>query len=267
MRSRRRRRGRRTGRRHRARRRAERRCCAHSYTCRYLRTKRIATMFMTQRDDEEQQADGEDRLVARSMPVGLSPLPVAAMKVVIVCIGLERVEVSVGDLAGRDEHDHRLADRARERRARRRRRCRRAPPGRRRAVATGAGRAEPVRALAQRRCGTADIASSEIDAIVGTIMMPMTSPADSALKTLTSMSSRSWRSRRDEGEREVAEDDRRHAASTSRIGLTILRTRGRRVLGEVDRRAEPERDRDDDARSPVISSVPLTSGSTPNSAA
>ena len=41
--------------------------------------------------------------------------------------------------------------------------------------------------------GTADIASSETEAIVGTIMIPITRPAESALKTCTSRPRRSCR--------------------------------------------------------------------------
>ena len=44
-------------------------------------------------------------------------------------------------------------------------------------------------APSRRPWGTARIASSEIDAIVGTIMIPITRPAESALKPLTSMPS------------------------------------------------------------------------------
>ena len=42
------------------------------------------------------------------------------------------------------------------------------------------------KAPSRSACGTADIASSASDAIVGTIMKPMMIPADSALKICTS---------------------------------------------------------------------------------
>ena len=97
--------------------------------------------------------------------------------------------------------------------------------------------------------GTADIASSATDAIVGTTMKPMMIPADSALKTLTSIAEEVLQDlRREEGQREVAEDDRRHAGEQLEDRLDRLADARPGVLAEVDRRAEPERDRDEERR-------------------
>ena len=52
---------------------------------------------------------------------------------------------------------------------------------------------------------------------------------------------------REEGEGEVAEDDRRHAGQQLEHRLDDLAHARRRVLGEVDRGQQAERDRDDEA--------------------
>ena len=73
----------------------------------------------------------------------------------------------------------------------------------------------------------------------------MTIPAESALKTCTSMPSRSLQDvGREEGEREVAEHDRRDAGQHLEHRLERLADARARVLAQVDRRAEAERDRD-----------------------
>ena len=101
------------------------------------------------------------------------------MKPVMVCMprGVPR---QVGPTAGGDGHDHRLADGAGD------------PEheggddaGQRRGTTTlvATWRLVLPRAYAPSRneFGTADMASSDSEAMVGMIMMPMTSPADSAL--------------------------------------------------------------------------------------
>ena len=104
-----------------------------------------------QRDHEQQRPDGEDRLVLRCSRSARSPLPVARCTRSSSRSARAGSAVRFGDLAGGDQHDHRLADGARGAEHDRRRRCPRARPGRRPAARSAAGCAEPERALAQRR--------------------------------------------------------------------------------------------------------------------
>ena len=60
-------------------------------------------------------------------------------------------------------------------------------------VATWRLVAPSPKAPSRRPLGTARIESSEIEAIVGTIMIPITNPAASALKIETLRLSTSWR--------------------------------------------------------------------------
>ena len=88
-------------------------------------------------------------------------------------------------------------------------------------------------------------------------------PAESELKTCTSSPrSRCRIVRREVGQREVAEDDRRDPGEHLEDRLDGLAYARPRVLGEVDRRPKAEWDRHDqrDARD---LSVPQTSGQTP----
>ena len=94
--------------------------------------------------------------------------------------------------------------------------------------------------------GTARSASSDSDAISGVISSPTTSPADSMLNVpidgksgLRSSGVMKFRAKKP---RTIVG----MPAIVSRIGLTTFRVRERRVLGEVDRRQQAERDGDDE---------------------
>ena len=88
------------------------------------------------------------------------------------------------------------------------------------------------------------MASSESEATVGRIMTPITRPAESALKTSTGRPM-SCKQRRDERQREIPVDDGRDACQHLQHGLQVPARPGRGVLGQVDRRPEPERQSDD----------------------
>ena len=124
---------------------------AHSYTCRYLRTNRIAIMFIS--SVITKAASPTAKIVLYSMlPVGTSPLPIGGDE---RGHRLDRLARVGGQLRltwpAAIEHDHRLADGARDAEHERRRRCPTARPGRRPAVETWSSvRAEPEGALAQR---------------------------------------------------------------------------------------------------------------------
>ena len=98
--------------------------------------------------------------------------------------------------------------------------------------------------------GTADIASSATEAIVGSTSSPRMIPADSALNGVDLDAQELAQDLgREERQREVAEDDRRHAGQHLEHRLDDLAHARRRVLGEVDRAQQAERDRDEQARS------------------
>ena len=184
---------------------------AHSYTCLYLRTNRIAIAFISERHEEERRPDREDRLVADR------PRRHVALRRAGDERGHRRVRLfrrrstCSGSARRRRARSSSRRSRAR-RRARSRRRCPTAPPGRRSAARPGAS-TRPARMRPRAAtCGTDVIASSASDAMVGRTMKPMMIPAESELKTCTSNPSRSFRIvGREVGEREVAEDDRRDA--------------------------------------------------------
>ena len=102
-------------------------------------------------------------------------------------------------------------------------------------------------APSRSEAGTADIASSATDAIVGRTSRPRMMPADRALNWLTSNPSAAEDVRREVGEGEVAEDDGRDAGQRLEDRLDHLAHPRRRVLGEVDRAQQPERDRHEQA--------------------
>ena len=180
-----------------------------SYTCRYLRTKRIATRLSAKRHDEERRADGEDRRVGDA----------AGGDVGARGVGDERRHVLVRDRAGRTSRFGLLPLATR---------ITTVSPIARDAPSTSAATmpdsaagkttrtttchfaAPSPKAPSRSDCGTADIASSLTDAIVGSTRMPRMMPPDRPLKTCTSMPT-SFSSRREERQREVAEDDRRDA--------------------------------------------------------
>ena len=171
------------------------------------------------RDHVHEQRDHEQRACRRRRsscssidPVGVSPFAVAPMKAVIVSMRLARVEAVARHLAGGDQHDHRLADRARDAEHDRRDDARQRRREHHAQSRPGAWRRRARRRPRAATAAPADIASSEIEAIVGMIMKPMMIPAASALKMSTLRCEEVLQDvRREEGQREVAEDDRRHA--------------------------------------------------------
>ena len=226
----------------------------------------MLSTFIDEGDHEQQRADREDRSCSRTSRTGMSPEPACAMKAVIVCIASSGFQLTLGADARGDRHDHRLADRPGDRRARRRRRCRTARPGRRPGRDTCILVEPSAYAPSRRRCGTADMASSDSEAIVGMIMTPITMPAARRVEDVRPVADRPDvpEQRGDEGQGEEAVDHGRDAGQDLQHRLEDLaRTPGRGVLAEVDRRAQPERDRDQRSRSTVITSVPTSSGSTP----
>ena len=117
----------------------------------------------------------------------------------------------------------------------------------------------------RRSRGTLPIASSESDATVGISITPITMPPESALK-ISDVDPDVAKERRHEGEREVAEDDRRHAGQHLEPGLQdpaharVPRTRSGRSPSRARGAARRAR------RSPVTTSVPPTRGRTPKCA-
>ena len=214
---------------------------AHSYTCRYFRTKRIEIRFMMSVSTNSSMPTAKIVLYS-VLPVGDVALGRGADERGERVVRVARVERVAGDLAGGDEHDHRLADRPRDAEH-----DGRHDPGEGGREHDPQGDvelrgAEPEGALAERLRAPTDIASSATEATVGTIMKPMTMPAASTLKMLTFDAEEVAQDlRREEREREVAEDDRRHAREDLEHGLDRLAHARARVLAEVDRGAEPER--------------------------
>ena len=123
---------------------------------------------------EQRRADGEDRLVLQ-VAAGTSPLPVLAMKVVIVSADSAWVEPRLGPSPAGDQHDHRLADRPRGA-EHDRSDVPDSAAGKTTRSQAGAGCPEAVGA-SRSPAGTERIASSEIEAIVGRTMNAMMIPA------------------------------------------------------------------------------------------
>ena len=197
-----------------------------------------------ERDHEEREADGEDRLVTRWSRSGCRPSPVARDE-----RGHRLRSPARGSSDGRAGPGRpairtimRLADGARGAEHDARRRCRRAPPGRRRASADLAAcsrraRTRPRagvrhrghRVLGDRRDRRQD-QDADDEARRERVEHGCTSrPRSRSLQDLG----------REEGEREVAEDDRRDAGEHLEDRLDDLADALRRVLGEVDRRPRP----------------------------
>ena len=149
------------------------------------------------------------------------------------------------------------------RRARARRRCPTARPGRRRAARPSCGWRRGRRRPRAATAGTALMASSATEAIVGSTRMPTMMPAASWLNCSTSSPKTP---RRISGVTKVSAKKPKTMvgtpASTSSTGLTIRRTRGVAYSREVDRAQQAERDRDEQADD-VRYSVPTSSGTTP----
>ena len=157
-----------------------------------------------------------------------------------------RVDAVVGLQSGGDEDDHRLADAARDPEHDRgddpRDRGREDDPGRDLAL----GRPEPVGTLAQaarhrahRVLGDRGDRRHDHD--------PHHQAGGEGVEDRHVEAEEVLEDRRgDEGEREVAEDDGRHADQDLEERLDDPAHPRGRVLGEVDRRAEPDRDRDQD---------------------
>ncbi len=129
------------------------------------------------------------------LPVGTSPMPASAMNAVIVCIASVGSKVRSGvppaamttiivSPTAREIAEHERGHDARERRGHHH--------ARRHLQLVAAQRQAPSR----RPPGTADIASSDSEATVGRIMIPITRPAESALKTpgFSPMNQMSWSS-------------------------------------------------------------------------
>ena len=120
----------------------------------------------------------------------------------------------------------------------------------------------------RRPFGTAAIASSDSEATVGTIMMPMTSPADSALKISAARRRRGAESI----QRRVGVMNSSAKKPKTTVGmpgedlqdrLDGLADAAVGVLAEVEGRREPERAWPRAGRCNEMSSVAVTSGSTP----
>ena len=234
----------------------------HSYTSRYLRTSRIENDVHHQRRDEQRQADGEDRLVldrAGRHVAGAGRGDEGRHRL----DGVARVR-GRGSAAGpaASEHDHRLADGARDREHEATRRSPRSRPGRRPASTPAAWSSRARRRRRGARCGTAVIASSESEATVGISITPMTRPAAERVEDVH-LDAEVAQERRHERQREVAEDDGRDPGQDLERRLEDPARARARVLAQVDRRAEPERHRDEARDQNVTSSVPTTSGRTP----
>ncbi len=155
---------------------------------------------------------------------------------------LARVEGEVGLLAHRDEHDHRLADGARDR-----------EHERRDDAGDCGGDDDPSRHLHLRRAervgAVAQIARHRAHRVLGQRRdgrhqhHAHHEPRGERVEDVD-LDPEIAQQRRHEGEREVAEDDRRDAREDLERRLQDPARAGRRVLAQVDRGAQPERHRD-----------------------
>ena len=198
-------------------------------------------MFMIEREHEQRQADGEDRLVLdragrhvtlarraderghrlRPPPIGLNDegrLLARSDETIIVSptIARDREHEARDDAGDRGRHDD--PRRHLETSARR---ARRRPPAVRAARPTW----RPRRARRPSGC----------------TMTPTTMPALERVER-ADVEPDVLEQRRHEEEREVAEDDRRDAGQHLERRASATCGRRSRVLGQVDRGAEPERD-------------------------
>jgi hypothetical protein len=138
-------------------------------------------MFMTRVITNNVRADREDGLVADAAG-RLVAEPAAPMNAVIVCMRLNGLNVSLGVPPAAISTIivspiARLMPRTKAAMIPER------PAGTTTRVEISYFVAPRAAAPARKDCGTAYMASSEMDATVGRIMMPMTRPADSALNT------------------------------------------------------------------------------------